>query len=200
MATEQLLSLTGFVMAMVGTPGPNNLMLISAGANFGFRRSLPHIFGIAFGCQILLLAVALGLGQLLSIYPQAMLLLQLAGALFLLYLAWGLLRARSFNGQQQGSAQPMTFLQAALFQWVNPKAWMMTITAIATYSDPAAFPWTVTVISLAFVLLGLPLISIWNLFGTSLRHWLRQEKYLLWFNRGMALLLVGSLYPVLAAG
>lgn len=199
MATEQFVSLIGFVMAMVGTPGPNNLMLISAGANFGFRRSLPHIFGIAFGCQILLLAAALGLGQLLSLYPQAMLVLRIAGALFLLYLAWGLLRARSFSGRQEGSAQPMTFLQAALFQWINPKAWMMTITAIATYGDPAAFPFTVTVISLAFVVLGLPLISVWNLFGTSLRHWFRQEKYLLWFNRSMALMLVGSLYPVLVS-
>jgi threonine/homoserine/homoserine lactone efflux protein len=198
MGTEQLVSLIGFVMVMVGTPGPNNLMLISAGANFGFRRSLPHILGIAFGCQILLLAVALGLGQLLTLYPRALVLLQIAGSLFLLYLAYGLLRARSFNGQQNTQAQPMTFLQAALFQWVNPKAWMMLITAIATYSDPDHFAWTITVISVAFVVLGLPLISIWNLFGTSLRHWLRQEKYLLWFNRSMALLLVGSSYPLLA--
>lgn len=198
MATEQLISLIGFVMVMVGTPGPNNLMLISAGANFGFRRSLPHIFGIAFGCQLLLLAVALGLGQLLSVYPQTMVLLQIAGALFLMYLAWGLLRTRSFDGQRGTAAKPMTFMQAALFQWVNPKAWMMTITAIATYSDPNAFALTVTVISLAFVVLGLPLISSWNLFGTSMRHWLRQEKYLLWFNRTMAVMLIGSLYPVLA--
>jgi threonine/homoserine/homoserine lactone efflux protein len=199
MPAEQLVSLVTFVIAMVGTPGPNNLMLISAGANFGFRRSVPHILGITFGCQVLLLAVALGLGQLLAVYPRAILLLQIGGASFLLYLAWGLLRARSFNGQAN-TLQPMTFMQAALFQWVNPKAWMMTITAIATYGNPAAFALTVTVISLAFVILGLPLISIWNLFGTSLRHWLRQEKYLRWFNRGMALLLVGSLYPVLQTG
>lgn len=200
MLTEQLISLAGFVTAMVGTPGPNNLMLVSAGANFGFRRSLPHIFGITFGCQVLLIAVALGLGQLLVIYPKAMVLLQVAGALFLLYLAYGLLRSRGLGTEQNASARPMSFLQAALFQWVNPKAWMMIITAIATYSDPGAFTSTVTVISLAFIVLGLPLISTWNLFGTSLRHWLRQEKYLVWFNRTMALLLVGSLYPVLMSG
>lgn len=199
MSTEQFVSLIGFVMVMVGTPGPNNLMLISAGANFGFRRSLPHILGITFGCQILLLAAAFGLGQLLTVYPPAMLLLQVAGVLFLLYLAAGMLRTRSFSGEAQGNARPMTFLQAALFQWVNPKAWMMTVTAIATYSDPNAFTVTILVISLAFAVLGLPLISVWNLFGTTLRHWLRQEKYLLWFNRSMALLLVASLYPLLRA-
>lgn len=197
MPSEQLLPLLGYVVAMIGTPGPNNLMLMSAGANFGFRRSLPHIFGIVFGCQILLLAGALGVSQLLVQAPAAMWLLRAAGAAFLFWLAWKLLRTRQLRDSGAAAAKPFSFVQAALFQWVNPKAWVMTLTAVATYTNPAEFSHSFMLVSLAFALLGLPLISLWNLGGSSLRLWLQRDGALQWFNRGMALLLVASLYPVL---
>lgn len=199
MPAEQVLSLLGYVVAMVGTPGPNNLMLMSAGANFGFRRSLPHIIGIVCGCQVLLLAAALGVSQLLVQVPSALWLLRGIGAAFLTYLAWNLLRTRQLHNTPTATLRPFSFLQAALFQWVNPKAWLMTLTAVATYTDPADFTRSFVLVSLAFTVLGLPLISLWNLGGSSLRQYLQRDGALQWFNRGMALLLLGSLYPIVVA-
>ncbi|MEK7260095.1 MAG: LysE family translocator [Pseudomonadota bacterium] len=201
MQPEQLLPLIGFIIAMVATPGPNNLMLMAAGANFGFRRSLPHLLGISVGCQILLLAIALGLGKLFETYPQVVTVLRAAGSLFLLYMAWQLLRPAAGLGQSGAAVakevRPLTFWQAALFQWINPKAWMMTITAVATFANPAQFVVSTLIIGMLFLVLGFPLISAWNVGGAALKHWLQQGRRLVRFNRVMAVLLVGSLYPLL---
>lgn len=194
MLTEQFVALIGFVAVMTGTPGPNNLMLVTSGANAGFRRSLPHIFGIAIGCQVMLLCVALGLGPLLTRFPQAVLALRVGGALYLLYLAWQLVRTRQLDTSTQ-TAKPLTFIQAALFQWVNPKAWMMILTGIATFTRPGDFTVSVAIVAGTFLIVGLPLISSWNLFGAVLKNWLQQGQRLRTFNRAMAVLLVASLYP-----
>ena len=194
MSTEQLVALIGFVTVMTGTPGPNNLMLMASGANAGFRRSLPHILGIAIGCQVILLCVALGLGQLLTRFPQAVTVLRVGGALYLLYLAWQLVRTRNLNSDRY-NAKPLTFMQAALFQWVNPKAWMMILTGVATFTQPQDFTLSVAIVAGAFLIVGLPLISSWNLFGAALKNWLQKGQRLRGFNRAMAVLLVASLYP-----
>jgi len=194
MLTEQFVALIGFVAVMTGTPGPNNLMLITSGANAGFRRSLPHIFGIAIGCQVMLLCVALGLGPLLTRFPQAVIALRVGGALYLLYLAWQLVRTRQLDTSTH-TAKPLTFMQAALFQWVNPKAWMMILTGVATFTQPQDFTLSVAIVAGTFLIVGLPLISSWNLFGAVLKNWLHQGRRLRAFNRAMAVLLVASLYP-----
>lgn len=194
MPIEQLVALIGFVAVMTGTPGPNNLMLMASGANAGFRRSLPHITGILFGCQVMLLCVALGLGSLLSRFPQAVTALRIGGALYLLYLAWRLVRTRHLSEADQ-DARPLTFTQAALFQWVNPKAWMMIVTGVATFTQPAHFTATVALVAGAFLIIGAPLISTWNLFGAALKSHLHRGRRLVVFNRTMAVLLVASLYP-----
>lgn len=199
MAAERLLALIGFIAIMVGTPGPNNLMLMASGANAGFRRSLPHIAGILVGCQTVLLAIALGLGPLLARFPALMLALRIAGALFLLWLAWRLVRGRHERARGPEQARPMTFWQALLFQWINPKAWMMFLTAVATFTDPARFPQTMAVLALGFLLVSAPLISAWSLFGVALRDWLHQGQRLARFNLAMALVLVAMLYPALFA-
>ena len=198
MPLEQFLALSGFVIVMTGTPGPNNMMLLSAGANFGFRRSIPHILGITVGCQILLVAVALGLGQLLIIYPAAAFLLKVLCVLVLVYLAWQLLRSPGIttNGDQSGG-RPLSFWQSVLFQWVNPKAWLMMIAVIATYTQPDNMLKNTVIIALLFAVLGTPLISIWNLFGTSLRKLLQHPTRLRIFNVVMAVALLGSMYPLL---
>lgn len=197
MQPEQLIPLIGFIIAMVGTPGPNNLMLMSSGANFGFRRSIPHILGITFGCQTLLLGVALGLGKLLSLYPQAVLALQVFASLFILYLAFSLVRPQAAKLEKIEDARPLTFLQASLFQWINPKAWMMFVTAIATYTNAENFVISVLVISVLFVVVGSPLIVSWNYGGASLKRWLQTGDRLRRFNWFMAILLIASLYPIL---
>lgn len=198
MNPEQFLPLIAFTVVMVGTPGPNNLMLMSAGANFGFRRSIPHILGISVGCQVLLLAIALGLGQLLEAYPQAALLLKASGGLFLLYMAYQLARPRDSKLEVDREIKPLTFLQAALFQWVNPKAWLMFVTVISSFGDPEHFFASVLTIAVAFFFLGFPLICAWNIGGVALKSWLQQGQRLLRFNRAMALLLLLSMYPMMA--
>ncbi len=197
MQPEQLIPLIGFIIAMVGTPGPNNLMLMSSGANFGFRRSIPHILGITFGCQTLLLGVALGLGKLLSLYPQAVLALQIFASAFIIYLAVSLVRPQAAKLEKIADARPLTFLQASLFQWINPKAWMMFVTAIATYTNTENFALSVLVIAVLFVVVGSPLIVSWNYGGASLKRWLQTGERLQRFNWFMAILLVASLYPIL---
>lgn len=198
MNPEQYLPLVAFTLVMVGTPGPNNLMLMSAGANFGFRRSIPHIFGISIGCQVLLLAIALGLGQLLEAYPQAALLLKACGAMFLLYMAYQLARPRKSKLEVNREIKPLTFLQAALFQWVNPKAWLMLVTVVSTFSNREHFFTSVLIIAVIFFCMGLPLICAWNIGGVALKSWLQQGQRLLQFNRAMAGLLLLSMYPMLA--
>jgi threonine/homoserine/homoserine lactone efflux protein len=182
MTLEHLLPLIGFVAVMSGTPGPNNLMLMAAGANVGWRPCLPHLLGIAFGCQALLWSLALGLGGLLAHYPA---------------LNWGLRFAttRARPGEQR-AARPLTFSQAALFQAVNPKAWMMMVTALATFTGPSRFVADVALVSLCYLLVGLPLISTWNLGGVVLKARLHQGRRLRHFNQVMALLLLALLYPV----
>ncbi len=120
--------------------------------------------------------------------------LRLGGALYLLYLAWSLVRTRQLS-ETDREARPLTFTQAALFQWVNPKAWMMILTGMATFTQPDRFTASVILVAGAFLIVGLPLISAWNLFGATLKNRLHQGHRLTVFNRAMAVLLVASLYP-----
>lgn len=197
MATEQLISLAGLVLVMVGTPGPNNLMLMASGVNFGVFRSLPHVAGIIIGCQTLLLAMMLGLGQLLRTYPIAQTVLQILSAFFLLYIAW-LLAGTGRLGDTSGRPdRPITLWQALLFQWINPKAWMICIAIVAAHIDPARLATTAFWTCLVFAVVSLPLILTWNASGQMLKHWLQKGRRLLWFNRVMAVLLIGCLYPIM---
>jgi len=197
MNPDQYLPLIAFTVVMIGTPGPNNLMLMSAGANFGFRRSIPHIVGIIVGCQVLLWSIALGLGQLLEAYPQAALLLKACGGMFLLYMAYQLARPRKSKLEVDQEIKPLTFMQAALFQWVNPKAWLMLVTVISTFSNREHFFGSVSIIAVFFFFMGFPLISAWNIGGVALKSWLHQGQRLLRFNRAMAVLLLLSMYPMM---
>ncbi|MBU2098869.1 MAG: LysE family translocator [Gammaproteobacteria bacterium] len=205
MPLEQLIALMGFVVVMTGTPGPNNMMLLASGANFGFRRSIPHILGITAGCQILLLAIALGLGQLLTRFPVLELVLKVLCGIALLYLTWMLVKP-AFSAMpvvvphdpdhEPVVTRPLSFWQGALFQWVNPKAWMMMLTAIATYTQPQTIWSNTLMIGLLFVVLGMPVISMWNLFGASLRTFLLDPLKARVFNLVMGVLLLGSMYPL----
>lgn len=205
MAIEQLMALMGFVVVMTGTPGPNNMMLLASGANFGFRRSLPHILGITAGCQLLLLAIALGLGQLLLRFPSLDMFLKLVCGLALLYLTWMLVKPAFaavpvsvpvMQADEPVVTRPLTFWQGAMFQWVNPKAWMMMLTAIATYTQPQSLWSNTLMIGLMFALLGMPVISLWNLFGASLRQFLQHPQRARWFNLLMGVLLLTSMVPL----
>lgn len=197
MAIEQLLSLMSFVLVMVGTPGPNNIMLMASGVKFGIRRSIPLLLGIAFGCQLLIMAAAVGLAQLLELYPHSATVLQWVSALFLGYLAWVLVGSGESPDVSAKSSQPIRFWQSAIFQWVNPKAWIIAVALVSTYTQPARLIETTAWVLLIFVLVGTPLLVMWNAIGVALKNWLQQGKRMLWFNRAMAVLLLASLFPML---
>lgn len=192
MQSELVLSTAGIVLVMVGAPGPNNLMLMASGVNFGIRRSVPHMVGIVLGCQVLLVAMAVGLGELLERYPQAEVALTVLSVLFLTYVALLLWRAKGFKAQGSG-ARPMSLWEAAVFQWVNPKAWMMCLAMVATLGQPSELWQSLFWVALTFGLLSLPLLTLWNAGGQMLNLWLQRGSRLKWFNRIMALLLIGSM-------
>tara|TARA_R110002051_G_scaffold10079_2_gene38176 strand:- start:4831 stop:5505 length:675 start_codon:yes stop_codon:yes gene_type:complete len=193
---ETFLALVLFAFTTSITPGPNNMMLFASGVNFGFRRTIPHMLGIGVGFFSLLIGVGLGLGALMQAVPVAYTVLKFAGGAYLLFIAWKIGTSRSLSEGKAG-AKPMTFLGAAAFQWVNPKAWVMAVTAMATYTNPASYVPTVLLVGFAFALVNVPSVSTWAGFGSALREWLSVPVRLKWFNITMAVLLVISLWPML---
>ncbi|MBI5322392.1 LysE family translocator [Bradyrhizobium sp.] len=185
-----------FALVMFFTPGPNNIMLLSSGLTYGFRRTLPHIAGITVGFAFMVAAVGLGLGTIFIAYPVLQTMLKYAGAAYLVYLAWHIGMAEPEAPEQDNRSGPMTFWGAAMFQWVNAKGWVMVIGTITAYAAIASFPWNIliqTVISLA---MGAVSTVVWALFGTALRPVLTSRTAVRAFNIVMALLLLASLYPV----
>jgi threonine/homoserine/homoserine lactone efflux protein len=196
MSLEIFLALTLFAFAGSFTPGPNNLMLLASGVNFGFRRSVPHMLGIALGFLALQLCVGFGLGVLIETSPVLHTVLKVLGGLYLVYLAWRIATSRGF-ADSAGQGRPIRFLEAASFQWVNPKAWMLAITAMAAYTSAENPVFSVVVIGVVFALVTLPSVSVWTGFGVMLRDWLADPMRLRIFNVTMAVLLIASLWPIL---
>ncbi|MGE8496786.1 MAG: LysE family translocator [Pseudomonas sp.] len=198
MTTELLIAFIAFAFVTSVTPGPNNMMLLASGVNFGLRRSVPHMLGISLGFMVLVMAVGLGLGQVFERFPLLYTVLRYVGAAYLLYLAWKIANAGAPDSQSGPQGKPFSFLQAAAFQWVNPKAWVMAIGAITTYTPHENFVTNVLLIAALFALVNCPSVGIWTMAGSLLRNWLDNPKVLRAFNILMALLLVASLYPILA--
>ncbi len=196
MNTATFLSLVGFAFATSITPGPNNMMLFASGVNFGIRRTVPHMFGISVGFFTLLIGIGYGLGALLETVPLLYTAIKFAGGIYLLWIAWTIANTHEI-GEAKTGAKPMTFLGAAAFQWVNPKAWVMAVTAMATYTDANAFLVSVMLVGAVFAIVNLPSVSVWAGFGSVLREWLSVPPRLKWFNISMAVLLVISLWPML---
>jgi threonine/homoserine/homoserine lactone efflux protein len=196
MPFDTFLALLVYAFVTSITPGPNNLMLLASGVNFGFVRTIPHMAGIAIGFLALLLAVGLGLGAVLKAFPALELVLKVAGGAYLLYLAWKIAMSRTLGGVD-GKSRPMTFLEAAAFQWVNAKAWAMAVGAMSLYTNPAQPFFSVLVIGFAFAAVNFPSVSTWAGFGMALRGFLADPVRLKWFNIAMGLLLAATLWPML---
>lgn len=196
MSLELLLAFALFALVTSITPGPNNMMLLASGVNFGIRRSLPHMLGISIGFMVMVAAVGLGLHQVFEQVPLLYSLLRYGGAAYLVYLAWKIAGSGAPD-DANGEARPFTFLQAAAFQWVNPKAWVMAIGAITTYTPQENFVTNALLIAALFALINCPSVGLWTVAGSLLRHWLSSPRVLRAFNIGMAVLLVASLYPIL---
>jgi threonine/homoserine/homoserine lactone efflux protein len=196
MSPEVLLALIAFAFAASITPGPNNLMLLASGVNFGFRRTVPHMLGIAAGFCVLLLAVGGGLGALIERSPAAFIGLKVLGGGYLLYLAWRIATTRKL-AEAEADGRPLRFFEAAAFQWVNPKAWVMAIAGMAAYTNPQDYLATMLMVCGVFTLVNLPSLSVWAAFGMGLRGWLAEPARLKWFNIAMGALLALSLWPML---
>lgn len=186
-----------FVVVTTITPGPNNTMLLASGVNFGFRRTVPHILGISAGVVVLMLSVGFGLGIAFRRVPALYNVLEAASVAYLLYLAWkigssGELKVRN------GENRPMRFHEAIAFQWINPKAWMMVLTAATTIRLSADFGVNALIMAALFYVIGLPCICVWAAFGTGVRGFLSNPLRLRAFNVAMALSLVVSMYPLFA--
>ncbi|UCI16636.1 LysE family translocator [Mesorhizobium sp. B2-1-8] len=197
MSLDAFLALLVYAFVTSITPGPNNLMLLASGVNFGLVRSVPHLLGISIGFLVLLLAVGFGLGAVLTAFPTLHTGLKIAGAVYLLYLAWKIAMSRSLGGKGETDTRPMRFIDAAAFQWVNPKAWVMAITAMAVYTNPERPFLSVVLIGMAFTVVNLPSVSVWAGFGTALRGFLSDPMRLKWFNIAMGVLLAATLWPML---
>ena len=195
MELDVLSALVVFAFVSSATPGPNNLMLMASGANFGFARSVPHMLGIAIGFGVMIIAVGLGLIRLFDAFPVSYLLLKVLSVIYMSWLAWKIARAApSAPDATQGA--PMTFLQAAAFQWVNPKAWAMALTALSVYATEASIV-AFALVAAVFSAVNLPAITLWTLLGQQVSKLLTNPRRLRCFNWGMASLLIASLYPVL---
>ncbi|MBR0810861.1 MULTISPECIES: LysE family translocator [Bradyrhizobium] len=185
-----------FMIVMYFTPGPNNIMLLSSGLTYGFRRTIPHIVGIVLGFAFMVAAVGLGLGSVFLAYPILQTILKYAGAAYLIYLAAVIAMSGPTKPGEEDGRGPMTFWGAAMFQWINAKGWVIVIGTITAYAAIAQFPLNIAIQTLISLLVGTVSTVVWALFGTALRPILTSERLVRAFNILMAILLLASLYPV----
>lgn len=197
MSYDILIALVGFAFASSVTPGPNNVMLMASGANYGLRRTVPHMLGISVGHAFMVFMVGVVLLGVFLTYPALNIVLKVVSAAYMLWLAWKIANAVPPE-MKQVTGKPFTFLQAAAFQWVNPKAWFMATTAISAYApqDRGLVLGSLMVAGI-FATTNLPAVTIWAWIGVQLRRWLGTARRLRVFNISMALLLVASLWPML---
>ncbi len=198
MTYELLAALAAFAFVSSITPGPNNLMLLASGANFGLRRSVPHMLGIGIGFTVMIILVGVGLIGVFDRFPVTHLIMRVLAVVYMGWLAWKIATAAApSEGRVDG--KPLTFLQAAAFQWVNPKAWAMALTAITAYAPDRDFR-SVLIVALVFGIINLPSVSSWTVLGQQMQRILTNTMRLRVFNITMAALLLASLYPIVLGG
>lgn len=198
MISHQLaIAFIAFAAAALFTPGPNNIMLMASGLNYGFRRTLPHVAGVTIGFSFLVAVIGLGLGAVFAAYPVLHTILKYAGAAYLIYLAIVIAMSGPADTDAAGEGRPMTFFGAAMFQWVNVKGWVIAVGAITAYAAIAAYPLNIVTLSVLLFVIGLGSSLTWVLLGTSLQAVVKSPRAVRIFNVVMAVLLLASLYPVL---
>ncbi len=198
MSQETGIALLGFAFVMSVSPGPGNFLLLASGVNFGFRRSLPLVFGISFGFLAMVFSVGIGLGEILKQAPVIYTFLKFLCAAYVLWLAFKIARSRSMgNDSQEQLAKPITFFQAAAFQLVNPKAWAVALIVTVSYTTPENYLSSLILVILLFALINLPSISLWAASGVALRHILDSSRKISAFNIVMAALLIISMTPAI---
>ncbi|HZP78478.1 MAG TPA: LysE family translocator [Pseudolabrys sp.] len=191
-----LIALITFAFVTAFTPGPNNIMVTASGVNFGFARTIPHMVGVVVGFLVLLMAAAAGVGALLSAVPALEWILKIAGAAYMLWLAWKVANAGHVSEGEKGPARPWSFLQAFAFQWINPKGVITAMSSIAIYMRPDHWLFDFSLMLAIFAIMTIGSISLWTGFGVALRRLLTDPVRARVFNIAMALLLVVSIVPM----
>jgi threonine/homoserine/homoserine lactone efflux protein len=199
MRTEVFAAMAAFCFVSGATPGPNNLMLMTSGVNFGFRRTLPHLFGVVLGFCVMVALVGVGLDAIFSRFPALLPAMRYLGAAYMLWLAWKIAFAGPVrDGQARGA--PLGFFGAAAFQWINPKAWVMAVTALTAYSVVDNYTVNVIIIALVCLAVGLPSSGSWAMLGSGMRRALANPRIARPFNFTMAALLIASIVPIFTEG
>jgi threonine/homoserine/homoserine lactone efflux protein len=196
MPLDVFLALVVFSAVMAFTPGPNNIMLAASGVNFGLAPTIPHMAGVTIGFAVLLTVCATGLGLILATAPSAQLTLKVAGAFYMLWLAYKVATAKVGAEEDGGPARPLTFLQAAAFQWINPKAVIAAFSAVAVYLRPGHERGDFAVLLAVLTVFTALSVLTWTGFGIGLRRLLREPRHARIFNVAMGLLLVASIVPM----
>lgn len=197
MSQHILFAFIVFAVVALYTPGPNNVMLMTSGLNFGFRRTLPHVAGVAIGYAFLVGVIGFGLGAVFEAWPILQTVLKYAGCAYLVYLAVAIARSGPADAERAAEGRPLSFFGAALFQWINVKGWVIAIGTITAYAAVASYPWNIVILTALLLVLGLSSSLAWALFGTWLKPIVTSPRAVRVFNIAMALLLLASLYPVL---
>ncbi|WP_341503699.1 LysE family translocator [Gallaecimonas sp. GXIMD4217] len=185
-----------FTLTASGTPGPNNMLLTASGAQFGLRATLPFVLGIRLGTTLMLFGVAAGLGELLRLNPALHSAMQWGSACYLLYLGWRIAQAR-FDSDSSAGGQPLGFLAATGFQFINPKVWATMLASVSAFSQPGDLYWSsIWWLLLAWTLTGTLMNLMWVLFGVGIRQWLHSERRQRWFAHGMGSLTAATVVLV----
>lgn len=194
---EMLFSIASFGFASALTPGPNNIMLLSSGLTFGYKRTVPHILGVMLGFTSMLICVGLGFGAIFEVFPMLFTVLKVIGISYLLWMAWHIANASGdLSTKAKSTNKPFTFVQGATFQLVNPKAWIVVITAIVSFTTTADIAFTqVLIITFIFFIAGLIACNSWTIGGVYLNKLIKNERRIKIFNVSMALLIVASVLP-----
>ena len=196
---DLVLAMVLFAFVTSVTPGPNNMMLLASGVNYGFRLTLPHMFGISIGHCVMLVFVGIGFGELLLRFPFIYIAIKVLGFVYMLYLAWTIATSNSnpAEGNVDNNSKPLSFIGAVAFQWVNPKAWVMAIGFFSNYITKEAGIETIVRCSLLFSIVNLPSIAVWALLGSRMRKLFAIKAYAQIFNVTMAALIVAAMVPSL---
>jgi len=194
---DYLIAVVLFAISSSVTPGPNNITVMASGVNFGVRKSLPVFMGICVGFSVMLLLVGIGFGQIFEQVPSLHIFIKFFGTLYLLYLAYLIATANEIS-TSKAQAKPLTFLNGALFQWLNAKAWVVATGAIAAFTTVGLDFYTQNItIALIFLVISFPCVGLWLFFGSVLQNKLKSKNSMKVFNYSMGGLLVLSVIPVI---
>jgi len=196
MPIDVFLAMAVFASVTAFTPGPNNIMLAASGVNFGFAHTIPHMLGVTAGFMAVLAVCATGLGLIVTTVPALLVALKAACGLYMLWLAWKVATASVVNDDDSAPKRPLTFFQAAVFQWINPKALVVALSAIAIYVRPDNRAVDFAILLVVFTATTAGSVATWAGFGVGLRRFLKDPAHARIFNVAMALLLVASIVPI----